>query len=249
VYGITVRFHIVLLLGEDNVYGAFASKFGSGLAKVGKKVAQSEAGRSATRAAIKGATNAAADDLSNRYLGGKEVAQPPPPENETKHKKKSENKSSHKEEPQMYSTDDDGSSDEFEEHHQVRTSEKSRPPPSKASLPSKPSVLNRFKPSINTKTKSKHSSPQQQRTNQQQRNAPAKEKYRYSAANKKPDWDVLPRAVALYNYRAQMKCDLEFRKGQMIQVMTRTDDQFDWWEGKIDDKIGIFPANYVKMMS
>ena len=44
-----------------------------------------------------------------------------------------------------------------------------------------------------------------------------------------------------------MKCDLEFRKGQVIQVITRMDSQNDWWEGRIDDRVGIFPANYVKL--
>ena len=53
---------------------------------------------------------------------------------------------------------------------------------------------------------------------------------------------------ALYNFKAERKCDLEFRKGQIIQVLTRTDNQFDWWEGKLEDRVGIFPANYVKAM-
>ena len=51
------------------MYSVFTAKLGSGAAKVGKKVAQSEAGRSAGRAAIKGASDAAAKDLSNRYFG------------------------------------------------------------------------------------------------------------------------------------------------------------------------------------
>ena len=55
-------------------------------------------------------------------------------------------------------------------------------------------------------------------------------------------------AQALYNFKGEMKCDLEFRKGQVIKIITRTDKQFDWWEGKIDDRVGIFPANFVKVL-
>ena len=65
--------------GEGSaVYGAFASKLGSEGASVGKKFAQSEAGRSATKAAVKGATDAATKDLTDCYLGGG-VTQAPAP--------------------------------------------------------------------------------------------------------------------------------------------------------------------------
>ena len=64
-----------------------------------------------------------------------------------------------------------------------------------------------------------------------------------------PDWNKAQLAQALFNFRAEMKCDLEFRKGQVIQVMARTDTQNDWWEGKLEDRVGIFPANYVKLLS
>ena len=66
--------------------------------------------------------------------------------------------------------------------------------------------------------------------------------------SKDPNWDRLPLAQTLYNFKGEQKCDLEFRKGQVIQVITRTESQNDWWEGKLEDRIGIFPANYVKMM-
>ena len=65
---------------------------------------------------------------------------------------------------------------------------------------------------------------------------------------KDPDWDRKQMARALYNFQGEMKCDLVFRKGQIIQVLTRTEDQNDWWEGKLEDRVGIFPANYVKLM-
>ena len=65
---------------------------------------------------------------------------------------------------------------------------------------------------------------------------------------KTPDWDRLPLAQALFNFKGELRCDLEFRKGQVIQVITRTDTQEDWWEGRLEGRVGIFPANYVKLM-
>ena len=75
-----------------------------------------------------------------------------------------------------------------------------------------------------------------------------KERIYNSRLAKQPDWDRLENARALFNFKGEMKCDLEFRKGQVIQIITKTDTQEDWWEGKIEDRIGIFPANYVKIM-
>jgi hypothetical protein len=64
-----------------------------------------------------------------------------------------------------------------------------------------------------------------------------------------PDWDAKVYVRALYTYRGQMDCDLSFRKGDKFELITRTSDQFDWWEGKTEDgKLGIFPANYVKII-
>lgn len=65
---------------------------------------------------------------------------------------------------------------------------------------------------------------------------------------KAADWDKLPLAQALYHFQGEMKCDLVFRKGQVIQIITLTETQNDWWEGRVDGRVGIFPANYVKLM-
>lgn len=104
----------------------------------------------------------------------------------------------------------------------------------------KPSVFARFKPSINLKGGDKPKPEPRQRK-------PKKKVYKYAAAMQ-ANWDSLPQAMTLYNFRAEMRGDLEFRKGQVILVMTRTDSQNDWWEGRIEDRVGIFPANYVKML-
>ena len=47
-----------------------------------------------------------------------------------------------------------------------------------------------------------------------------------------------------------MACDLTFKKGDTITLLTRTAKTEDWWEGQVvgTDKIGIFPANYVRVL-
>lgn len=63
------------------------------------------------------------------------------------------------------------------------------------------------------------------------------------------EWDVKVYVRALFSFRGQMDCDLIFNKGEKIELLTRTSEQFDWWEGKTaDGKLGIFPANYVKII-
>ena len=44
-------------------------------------------------------------------------------------------------------------------------------------------------------------------------------------------------------------CVLCLCEGDMIELRTRTDTQHDWWEGTgRDGRLGIFPANYVKLL-
>ncbi len=53
---------------------------------------------------------------------------------------------------------------------------------------------------------------------------------------------------ALFDFKGERECDLSFSKGAVITVLTRTDTQNDWWEGQLELSIGIFPANYVKVL-
>ncbi len=234
--------HIMCLLlstlgdGDSNVYGAFGAKIGSGAAKVGKKAAQSEAGRSAGKAAAKGATDAAQKDLTDRYLrqGQYGAGEPPPAPASTPKEVPKPSKESHKpssskssnqaqsSEPSPFAGSETKSIQSYSEQRQ------------------KPSFFSKYKPVIHTHSKSSKPPPRP-RQNRGERI------YKHRLA-KEADWDRLPLAQALYHFKGEMKCDLEFRKGQVIQVMTRTDKQFDWWEGKLDDRVGIFPANYVKLL-
>ncbi|CAO3600322.1 unnamed protein product [Absidia cylindrospora] len=51
--------------------------------------------------------------------------------------------------------------------------------------------------------------------------------------------------LALYDYQAQADGDLSFKKDDKIELVERTNDQNDWWTGKLDGQTGIFPGNYV----
>ncbi|KAI7899026.1 uncharacterized protein BX663DRAFT_522875 [Cokeromyces recurvatus] len=51
--------------------------------------------------------------------------------------------------------------------------------------------------------------------------------------------------VALYDYTAQAEGDLSFKKDDKIEVLERTPDTNDWWKGRLNGVIGVFPGNYV----
>ncbi|KAJ5755693.1 hypothetical protein N7533_005236 [Penicillium manginii] len=56
-------------------------------------------------------------------------------------------------------------------------------------------------------------------------------------------------AVALYTFDADQDGDLGFKKGEVITILKRTEKAEDWWTGRIGDRVGIFPSNYVDASS
>ncbi|KAI9018956.1 hypothetical protein DFJ74DRAFT_708164 [Hyaloraphidium curvatum] len=54
-----------------------------------------------------------------------------------------------------------------------------------------------------------------------------------------------PMVQALYDFEAQQQGDLSFRKGDQIEILERTADVNDWWTGRIGNREGQFPGNYV----
>ncbi|CAI4038827.1 hypothetical protein SMKI_06G1750 [Saccharomyces mikatae IFO 1815] len=49
---------------------------------------------------------------------------------------------------------------------------------------------------------------------------------------------------ALYDFEAQQDGDLSLKTGDKIQVLEKISP--DWYKGKANNRVGIFPANYVK---
>ena len=193
---------------------------------MGKKAAQSEVGRNAGRAAMKGACDSARDDMMNRYFPGEEPTSPTAAKGPSKPGAPAATSSKPKQDDSsFYSAPSTTTVVGGQEWSSVR--------------PPKPSLLGKLKFSKGSSSAKPRPRPIRD---------PKKKVYKHRLAHS-ADWDRLPMVQALYNFKAEMKCDLEFRKGQVIYVITRTDTQQDWWEGRIEDRVGIFPANYVKMMS
>nr|XP_057907459.1 SH3 domain-containing YSC84-like protein 1 isoform X2 [Doryrhamphus excisus] len=52
--------------------------------------------------------------------------------------------------------------------------------------------------------------------------------------------------TAVHPFTGQKPGDLSFVPGDRITVITKTESQYDWWEGQLaDGRVGIFPANFV----
>lgn len=56
------------------------------------------------------------------------------------------------------------------------------------------------------------------------------------------------KAVALYSFSGEQDGDLDFRKGDIITIVKKSESRDDWWTGKRAGKEGIFPANYVELV-
>ena len=52
---------------------------------------------------------------------------------------------------------------------------------------------------------------------------------------------------ALYDYQTNDSSSLSFRKGDIIEVLTRLES--GWWDGLLNDERGWFPSNYVVPIS
>ncbi|XP_060790072.1 SH3 domain-containing YSC84-like protein 1 isoform X2 [Neoarius graeffei] len=53
--------------------------------------------------------------------------------------------------------------------------------------------------------------------------------------------------TAMHAFNGQQPGDLSFAVGDRITVITKTDSQYDWWEGELRGQVGIFPANFVSL--
>ncbi|KIH88570.1 bar adaptor protein [Sporothrix brasiliensis 5110] len=54
-------------------------------------------------------------------------------------------------------------------------------------------------------------------------------------------------ATALYDYAAAQDGDLSFSAGDVIEIVTRSDNVNEWWTGKLQGRQGQFPGNYVQV--
>ncbi|KXN81111.1 hypothetical protein AN958_06065 [Leucoagaricus sp. SymC.cos] len=57
----------------------------------------------------------------------------------------------------------------------------------------------------------------------------------------------LARAIALFDFKAVEDGDLSFKKGDVITITKKSDSTDDWWTGRLNNREGIFPANFVEV--
>lgn len=53
-------------------------------------------------------------------------------------------------------------------------------------------------------------------------------------------------ARALYDFEALEDDELGFRCGEVVEVLDNSNPS--WWTGRLHNKLGLFPANYVAPM-
>jgi chromosome segregation ATPase len=58
--------------------------------------------------------------------------------------------------------------------------------------------------------------------------------------------DDIQNAVALYDFDKERDEDLEFSRGDIIEILEKNDS--GWWIGRLGDKIGTFPFNFVNII-
>ncbi|KAI9017876.1 hypothetical protein CLU79DRAFT_762054 [Phycomyces nitens] len=57
-----------------------------------------------------------------------------------------------------------------------------------------------------------------------------------------------PSARALYAFAGEQDGDLSFQEGDIITIISKSENQDDWWTGRIGSRQGMFPANYVQIV-
>lgn len=74
-----------------------------------------------------------------------------------------------------------------------------------------------------------------------------------SQAYSKPDFGGAAKtgsyqAIALYTFKGEQPGDLPFKKGDVIDILKKSETTDDWWTGRSNGATGIFPANYVELI-
>jgi len=55
-------------------------------------------------------------------------------------------------------------------------------------------------------------------------------------------------AISVYPFRSETEGDLTFEKDEKIHILQKSENQEDWWFGRIGTREGYFPANYVRIV-
>jgi len=55
-------------------------------------------------------------------------------------------------------------------------------------------------------------------------------------------------AVAKFTFDPDQPGDLGFKKGEIITIVKKTENATDWWTGRVGEREGVFPSNYVELV-
>ncbi|KAG1655700.1 CD2-associated protein [Nymphon striatum] len=66
---------------------------------------------------------------------------------------------------------------------------------------------------------------------------------------KLPPKPAREQAVALYPYEALLEDELNLTEGDIITVLSKDVEDHGWWKGEVNGKFGLFPDNFVELIS
>ena len=60
---------------------------------------------------------------------------------------------------------------------------------------------------------------------------------------------VKEQCVVLFPYNAVNDDELSLKEGQTINIVTKDVEDKGWWKGEVDGRVGVFPDNFVKLIT
>ena len=60
---------------------------------------------------------------------------------------------------------------------------------------------------------------------------------------------VKEQCLVLFPYTALNEDELTLVEGQVVTIISKEVEDKGWWKGEIDGKIGVFPDNFVKIIT
>ena len=52
----------------------------------------------------------------------------------------------------------------------------------------------------------------------------------------------------LYNFTKENDDEIELKVGQIIEIISKEQEDPGWWKGIVDGRVGIFPENFVQII-
>lgn len=56
------------------------------------------------------------------------------------------------------------------------------------------------------------------------------------------------RAIVRHSYDADNEDELSLKVGEMVNIISKEEEDPGWWKGELNGKVGVFPDNFVEIM-